>query len=273
MVGTELKNPNKLNLIAAKMLGYKSYEALQPLHHREKMIQHALHVERCPFQNNRITIKAANIIVVFDDVENKIFFRPLSTGQEAEYVNEENCFNFFNFGELKMNMDAAEYQLSLPSKYLLDPQIDAVFTDAEGGEHAFLVKRTYEGLIFDIIYDYKGDAGSMDTHAAAFDDADTDHFADQVSPLLNRTLPSNDGEYYQWLTKIEIDDAVCYIHINPKEEVDISDVMFTSSKEAIEAINDEHWGIGPDEILERNCVLVKITKSLYNNAQSLIQAD
>jgi hypothetical protein len=270
IVGTELKNPNKLNLIAAKMLGYKSYEAIQPLHHREKMINEALHVERCTFQNNRITIKATNIIVVFDHIESKIFFRPLSSGQEFEFVNEDNCFNLFDLGDIQINTDIVEYKLSLASKELLNPQVDVVFKDAKGGEHAFLVKRTYEGLIFDIIYDYKGDSGSMGTHSVAFDDADTEHLADQISPLLNRTLPSDDGEYYQWLKKIEIDDAVRYIHINPKEEVDISNIMFTSHQEAVQGITNEYWGIGKDDILEHNCVLVKVSKALINNADSLL---
>ena len=84
VVGTNLQNPNKLNQVAARMLGFGTYEEkLQPFHKRESNIRESIHFELCPFQGNRPTFKAHNVIVVLDEAEQAIYARILRGGEEA----------------------------------------------------------------------------------------------------------------------------------------------------------------------------------------------
>lgn len=272
VVGTNLKNPNKLNQVAAKMLGYNSYEAIQPRHHRERMIRAKLFVERCPFQNNRVTIKAGNILIVFDNDACKIRFRALKPGQECELVNDHNEFTAIDFTDmpLEMNLPLSEYRFSDVDKHLLDPQVDVIFHDTMGAEHAFVFKRTYEGVIMDAIYDYKASAGTMESRAVAFDDADAEDYeaVDQANASFTDPLPAIDGEHYQWLQPIMTEHGLRYMKINEEEEICLSDLYFKTPADAILALEDGQWGAYPEDV--EDAVLVKTTTFLVGHGEALM---
>lgn len=269
VVGTNLRNPNKLNQVAARALGFSSYEALQPIHHREMMIKEKLYVEKCPYQQNNVCIKAANILVVIDVSASKIRFRALNIGEECETVTDENEFTFIGMSGIDLDVHISEYKFTDAGKSdLLYPQIDVVFT-SDDESHALVVKRTDEGVIADVIFNYKSDCGSADTAAVAFSDADGEDYEDvnQAYASLNNPLPAADGEYYQWLEPTMTEDGLRYLKINPDEEICISELMFASPQIAIEAINSGEWAAYPEDV--EDAVLVKVTKTIIGCGRTL----
>lgn len=86
-----LRNPNLLNQAAARMLGFSSYEALQPMHQYERLIRDAVLFEpQCPYQGNRAVFRHKNILVVCDFQLNRVIAKALNPGEERGYLHFQN---------------------------------------------------------------------------------------------------------------------------------------------------------------------------------------
>lgn len=270
VVGTDLKNENKLMQVGARALGYGSYEALQPLHYRESMINEKLFVEACPFQGGNLTIKAGNILVVIDKACKKIRFRALLPGQELEKVNDDNEFDSMRVEGFSLPDNADDFVFYDANKNLLCPQVECLF-NVDGDIHVLVIKRTYEGVIADFIYNTESSAGSIDTASVAFTDSELDfdelRLVDQANMSLNTPLPSSDGEFYQWLKVVLMDGERRYLPLPVEEGPSISHILFKSEAEAISAIEDNTWDVNAYDV--EDCVLVKVSKRLIGAGKTL----
>lgn len=81
------------------------------------------------------------------------------------------------------------------------------------------------------------------------------------SVKLCELLPGIDGSYFQWLKPVVTDDGLRYLHIGG-DEVKLSELMFEDVVEAIEAIENNIWGWSPEEAIEDNYALVKVSKTM-----------
>lgn len=88
-----LRNDNLRNQVAARLLGFSSYEALQPMFNHEWNLFNTIVYERsCPYQGGyRPVLRHRNILVVVDFKKCKIFGRVLCTGQERDSVAHWNA--------------------------------------------------------------------------------------------------------------------------------------------------------------------------------------
>jgi hypothetical protein len=83
---------------------------------------------------------------------------------------------------------------------------------------------------------------------------------DETDPI--DTLPSVDGEYFQWLLPTDTDDGPRYLGIEG-DEINLSDLLFSSPEEAIDAIKDNIWGWCQDDA--KDFILAKVNKTFSHN--------
>jgi len=76
------------------------------------------------------------------------------------------------------------------------------------------------------------------------------------------TLPSIDGAYFQWLEPTDTPDGIRFSYIQG-EEIDLSDLIFTTETEAIKAIQDRVWGWSAEDA--KDFVLVRVEKTEVHN--------
>lgn len=280
VVGTNLRNENKLNQVAARMLGYSSYEALQPFHFREKAILEGVYAEQCPIQRGLFTIKAKNIIAVFNAPAQKILVRVLFPGQEREVVTEENATRiiFLNAEDdlgydftpvvdsLAYNSEAEGNRLSFQftSKNIakgkdgvkgpvgpFTNQCDAIATD--------------EGLILNLYADVDGDFAELDSVALEYvDDVNAEQAAavDQVTAPYMAQAAGLDGHFFHFravgadpngqprLLAQEWDDKM----------MPLTDFIFASKKDAKDFLDSEDWPYGWDDL--EGLVLTEVTQKI-----------
>lgn len=268
VVGTNLRNENKLNQVAARMLGYSSYEALQPYHFREKAIREGVYAEKCPIQRGLFTIKSRNIIAVFNGPAQKILVRVLFPGQEREVVTEENATQVIY---LNAEDDLGYDFTPLPESVYYSEESEGKrlsfqFTSKNIAKDSSGVKgpvgpftnqcdaiATEEGLVLNLYADIHGDYAELDSVALEYvDDVNEQQAAavDQVSAPYLPQAAGTDGHFFHFrvigadpngqarLLAQEWDD----------EMMPLTDFIFASKKEAKEFLDSEDWPYGWDDL-------------------------
>lgn len=92
-----------------------------------------------------------------------------------------------------------------------------------------------------------------------------DGFCWETGDMISRvgdTLPSVDGEHYQWLQPTATDDGLRFLKI-AGEEFSLSELLFDTEEDAIKAITSEDWGVSPEDAAE--LTLVKVNKTIVHN--------
>lgn len=266
VVGTNLQNPNKLNQVAARMLGFGTYEEkLQPFHKRESNIRESIHFELCPFQGDRPTFKALNAIVVLDEAEQAIYARILRGGEEAQRVTEDGDTYAIRYGHKDeptpsfSNITVAQDN----GKVSFDFPVTLPNGDIE--KNHFSMVRTHEGIIIDVYYDIDASCEVYDSIGLMFSDIEDDdyRFPDQASVAVHAALPSCDGAYYQWLKPVSFDGETRFITIDTDggSKPNLSAMLFTSPQEAREAVLDGRFDFHPEDV--DGCVIVRVDKRIH----------
>lgn len=263
VVGTHLRNENKLNQVAARMLGYSSYEALQPLHFREKAIREGVFAEKCPIQGGLFTIKSKNILAVFNGPAQKILVRVIYPGQEREVVTEENATRIIYLNaeddlgyDFTPVTDSLKYADEAEGKRL-SFQFTSKNIDKKGPTGPFTNQcdavATDEGLIINLYADVTGEYAELDSVALEYvDDVSAEQAAsvDQVTAPFMAQAAGLDGHFFHFraigsdpngeprLLAQEWDD----------EMMPLTDFIFASKKEAKEFLDSEDWPYGWDDL-------------------------
>lgn len=266
VVGTNLQNPNKLNQVAARMLGFGTYEEkLQPFHKRESNIRERIHFELCPFQGNKPTFKAHNIIVVLDDAEQAIYARILRSGEETQRVVEDgDTFAIRYSSEDEPTPDFSNIVVTQgDGKVSFD--FSVTFPNGDIDKNHFSMVRTHEGIIIDVYYDIDASCVLYDSIGLMFSDIDDDDYRwpEQAAFSVHAALPSCDGVYYQWLKPACFDGETRFISIDTDEgsKPDLSAMLFTSPQEAREAVLDGRFDFYPEDV--DGCVIVRVDKRIH----------
>lgn len=267
MLGINPEYTNKLNDFAALMLGYANYEALQPLHSRENAIRNHLYNEVCVFQRNQWTIKASNILIVFDEVSQVIRLRALMPGEETELVTSSNQSASASLSDFGEGIFDGLYFISNE----VESRLSAMIRNTNDDSFYFHVDivRTDEGVnlkIYKNHYDEQSNTEVFSEVGVMFSDVENlfDQNVDQVSVKYRKELPSIDGVYYQWLKPVIEDGEERYLYIEDiGDGPNLSELMFKSYKEAAHAVELEIWGYGTEDV--EDCVIVKVTKRLEGN--------
>lgn len=267
VVGVNLKNKNKLDNVAAIMLGYLNYSALQPLHLRERRIRNHFYMEECQFQQGNKTIKAANILVVFDSANKVIRFRALAPKEEAEQVTDLNQFSYMPFdGPVESVGFFSDIRIS-PDNDNDDPSclsIIMLLPDATGqvAEYTADIIRTEEGLVLNVFTQSNGDWVEFDTMDIAFDDADSAIYelVDQAAAPYLSSLSSIHGEYYQWLMPTQSESGIEHHHIDKGGDYHaLSALQFATYDEAVAAVVEGAYGYGASDV--EGAIIVKVNKA------------
>ena len=276
LVGTNLKKPGKLNQVAARMLGFKTYEEkLQPFHARERKITDSVHFERCPHQGNRPTFKALNIIVVLDEAGQCIRARLLRAGEELEYVTEDNQTHAIRYDHedeptpsfnnvVIENANDWDFERGNDQQHRITFHFTVTLPDGSTEQNYFALTRTYEGIIIDTYYDLEREHDCYDSMGLMFSDIDDDDYVwpNQALADINHTLSAAEGDYYQWLKPAVIDGERRFLAIDTDggSKPNISGMLFDSPKAAKDAILDGRWDFEPEDM--DGCVIVHVRKSL-----------
>lgn len=274
VVGTNLRNENKLNQVAARMLGYSSYEALQPFHAREQAIREGVYAERCPIQGGRFTLKSRNLVVVFDKREQKILFRALFPGQEREAVTDQNAtrvvllnaeddltYDFAPVSDsLKQESQPEGQRLSFEFVALANPLDDSSAVPCQCDAIA-----TEEGLVVNLYVDIHGDFSELDSVALEYiDDATPEQVAavDQVSAPFAPQAAGLDGHFYHF-RKVAIDHEGKTRLLAQEwddEMMPLTGFVFASKQEVREFLDEEDWSYGWGDL--EGLVLCEVTRKV-----------
>lgn len=276
----------KLKQVGARALGYSCFEALSSRWARVTRINERIHIELCSIQNGRLTLKAKNIVFTYDPDTNCFVGMALRPGEEGRALSvelseyDEVCvvplpegakldalttpkhtilaagvFHEEGVGTLDGSSTLGDTRGSLSYQITTGEKV-------ESGTVHFI--RTYEGIIIDV-YAPGVDTECFSTGGVTFDDRQlNEEGPDQVN--LADENPIYGGafsESYCWYkTDVDHDENSRLLHINPGEEMDISDLLFKSQSEAIEGALSGSWGIDSDGLMESGAVLVKVTKTI-----------
>lgn len=277
----------KLKQAGARALGYSCFEALASRWSRKESILRGLYAERCPSQRDRLTVKCGNIQVVYHPGIRCFIGMALRPGEECRYLDPELA----DYDEVAMVHlpPGAEIDLSSlknfnregsPSQRTVEDTLDDTYRaefsytiaqkDSSGtvaqGVITFL--RTHEGLIVDVY-----DTGEeRDEVIGSFGIMFTDRQENEAGPeevRLYDAQPAYGGacsEVYCWFkTGVDNDEKSRLLHINPNEEMDISDLLFDSAQQAIDAANSGNWGIDREGMMEEGAVLVCVTHTIVSS--------
>jgi len=277
LLNMPLKNPNLRQQGAARALGWPNFEKLQVQQQRETNILTGLQVEHCPVQGDRLTIKANNVVVVVDCKKHQLLMSALRPGQEGMALVMDTTSEITRIlcdVDETLTVDLDEATL-IPVKTGLQWTIPLNYHRRKTGfcgAHALVIERRQEEVFVQVIYDYQGDGGSISQHTLRYNSNDiTPNAWQQVKlyrPLDEVTLPDNDGDHFQWLRPIVCDydgyneTEWRFLHINPNEEICISEMIFSSEAKAQAAIDDEAFGLDREELEELGGVLVRVRKQL-----------
>jgi hypothetical protein len=277
-VSSATKNPNTANQVAARMLGWGSYEAMQPRHAREESIKSGVHWEMCPFQGGRLTIKAGNIVVVLDPHESALIGRALLPMEESQYLCADNMDASCYFQEKKINLERLNAEaIKNHPRYTNEGGRAHIFIPfTQGNEVVYgelSITRTYEGLIIDLFEGEGDNVVHYDSIALMFTDADFSDedeitAVDQANVYYAAPLQHGDksGAVYRWMRRVDVDGAYRALTFFPGEEINISDLLFDSYEKAFDAVYArdeggclaEAWGVHPDFISEHGGFIAKV---------------
>lgn len=277
----------KLKQSASRALGYSCYEQLLAGWQRVEHIKHGLFFEYCEIRK-AMTIKAKNILMVFDLANNQLIAVSLRPGEEGRAVaivsdvNDDDSLiedNWeaaqlqlpdsaaFNFESIAKTMRCS-VDLSLttsPTETIRAP-IEFEYRDEHGHvKHGFIeMQRTGEGVIADLYLTMNGDE-CVDSIGVMFEDRqEAIEGSNKVQLHLN--YPVFDVSY-KWLQPSSdcADDEegdARLLYINPDEEFCISSLEFSSTQEAIHAIESNDWCHNRHLMSAYGAVLVKVTREV-----------
>lgn len=269
------KKSNKLKQGAALSLGFNAYESLVELWARCERIKNGVHLEACSKQDDRFTLKAKNILFVYDPVRLCFVGMALRPGEEGRKLDasladlDEVCIVEMPEGAVfSPNVSKKRFHAAVDgnnmdiddihSGSIQGPLQYTIVTDngVEIGEIS--VTRTDEGIILDV-YEPGDESEVFSSGGIMFTDRQCEGSEDLVN--LVDTAPvfcGAYGEYYSWYRSGSDDESISrLLSINPGEETDISDFAFETLERAIECVENEDWGVGPEQMMEVGAVLVK----------------
>lgn len=279
VVGTNLRNENKLNQVAARMLGYSSYEALQPYHFREKAIRDGVYAEKCPIQGGLFTIKARNIIAVFNGPAQKILVRVLFPGQEREVVTEENSTRVIFLNE----SDSMGYEYTPITKSIVYhnedeyPRLSFMFSSRtlkEGASSSVAVMNqfdavaTHEGLLLNLYTEVDGEFFSeLDSVALEYADEvsqEQSRAVDQVSAPFQPKAAGIDGHHFHFRRVVLDDNGQPRLLAQEwtEEMMPLTDFIFANKEEAENFLDSEDWPYSREDVEFDGLVLTEVTQTV-----------
>lgn len=264
LVGTNLVNKSKCNQMAARLMGYASYESLEPLLKAEKEIKEAIYSGSCKHQSNNHTFKAGNALFVFDASNGSICMKGLTPRTETHHVCENSCDDALLFASLKMDMSNIEVskEISLSGSPSLSFNLKGI--DENGAIVLFdcQIARTSEGVIFDVYFSESGDL--YGTLALSFCDYSGHESVDQYKAMFANTLNSADGDYFHWVLKVNTEYGLRYLRTRTAEgmEFPLSDLIFNTVEEAKEALESGAFGYTSEDYEDGELVLVNVQKRI-----------
>jgi len=264
LIGTNLTNKSKCNQMAARQLGYASYESLQPMLKAEEFIATGLYYAPCKHQENLKTFKAKNIILVLDDVEDVLLIKVIAENEETIKVTEMGACQLINFPGL--SLDFSDLKVDINKSEAGDVQ--ALFKFSGVDKNGLSVKfdcnvlRTHEGVILDV---YEEEGAHYGTLGVCFDDEENEELVDQYKALFAETLNSIDGDFYQWLMRCADDEGgVRYLPIKPNEGMpySLSELLFPTVEKSKESLETGIAGYTYSDLEGLDIVLVNVKKTI-----------
>lgn len=275
------KKSNKLKQGAALSLGFNAYESLVELWDRCERIKNGIHLEACFKQDDRFTLKAKNILFVYDPVRLCFVGMALRPGEEGRKLDasladlDEVCIVEMPEGAVfSPNVSKKRFHAAVDggdmaiddihSGSIQGPLQYTIVTDngVEIGEIS--VTRTDEGIILDV-YEPGDESEVFSSGGIMFTDRQESEGSEDLVNLVDMTplFSGAYGEYYSWYKSGADDQNLSrLLSINPGEETDISDFMYETPERAIECVQNEEWGVDPEQMREVGGFLVKHTLTL-----------
>lgn len=262
----------KIKQAAARALNWSCFEAIQAHWMRSEHILGGIWLENCPQQHDRLTIKALNILFIFDPHNSRFVGISLRPGEEGRTFDLRHL----------MESDEDVVSVALPKGAL--PIVSKAFPDSRSDIAEALDSRTFpvrccipyslpdeqaqgwveivrngEGLSVDVYLPDEEEYGgtwlmfSERQHADGGEDLVRQDIASPV-------YPGDFGVTYQWLRPDSNDDLEnTLVALTNNGKNTISDTLFATPKEAIDAVRDELYGVGEDDIRDAGGVLIERT--------------
>lgn len=273
---------NKINEVGARSLGYSSFDALQALWQRKDAIKQKMWAENCAVQNNRITVKAKNIVITFDVKANSLVGMSLRPGEEGRELTAELA----GHDEIALLKLPEDFQLNNPNnatslfnnliKNTENPNLAPInsFISYKAKEDgvaitgSLLFSLTGKGIIVDLCRWVAGKLEIMDSIGMMFTDRQESIEGEERVDLVNHepVFLGVDGIVYRWL-RVDTDDNECdrLLAFEHDDGPGLSSLLFESPEKAIEAINSGQWDIEKEAIRDNRGVLVKSTQQLVKS--------
>lgn len=269
------KTSLKFKQAAARALGYSCYESLVAQWARTDLIRNGMVLESCETQGGRMTVKCKNILFVYDPSAHTFYGMSLRPGEEGRRIgihledSEEDLASLplpegavlCAHQSMKAFRESVEQSLQLDTGAVRASLIYQCVDD-EGNIQQGTIEfcRTFEGLIIDL-YSPDEDASSASVGLMFSDRQFSESGDDAVDLSIARPCYTGHlGISYQWMkTDVDHDGRDRLLHIDPDEEVSISELLFESREKAIEAIESEAWGYSPEHLTDIGAVLVETT--------------
>lgn len=263
-----LRNENLLNQSAARMLGFSSYEALQPMHERETLIKTKIVFDRsCPFQANRPVLRHANCLAVLDFENARILGRVLNDGDERECLDPQ--FDGVERVEFPSDLHLSMADITSSASYNGADgfRYDMKFTSKAQPHLRLLVNAaaTHEGLFVaayleDTQTDELEDLGTLQL---AYTDCLEENARETVNQAALKYLDGPkcfDHTYYQWMIEANRDGELRYLSYGDdwqEEGPAPTSFLFPSKARAIEFREESEFNLGPEDF--EGLVLVRKT--------------
>lgn len=263
----------KIKQAAARALNWSCFESLNASWMRSTHILHGIWLENCPQQQDRLTIKAQNLLFIFDPYQSLFIGVSLRPGEEGRTFDLRHLMES---SEDVVTVSLPKGALPLVHKALPDSRVDIAEALGTGtqpirccipysvpGEDAqgwVEIVRNGEGLSVDV---YLPDEEEHDSTWLMFTDR---QYAEGGEHLVRQDLRAQVyagslGVAYQWLRTDS--DGECENRLSPiifpDNDSDISSQLFSTAKDATDAIRNESYGVGEDALRDAGGVLAERT--------------
>jgi len=206
-----LRNENKLNQAAARMLGFSSYEAIEPMLAYERSIREGIVAEpSCPYQACRPVLRHKNILIVLDSQENRIFGRALNPGEERANIQHWNSTDQIELPRALDFFDQAPTDVTCKREDGNGFRYCATYTSKSTNKAIIIdAQATGEGIVLNV---YRllndGDTEEVDSFGLMFTDAldeTAETSVNQAALRYEAGEAAEDNVVYRWLKKV-VDD-------------------------------------------------------------------
>jgi hypothetical protein len=245
------------------MLGFSSYEALQPMHRWEQQIREGIvHELSCPFQGGRPVLRHKNTLVTVDLKKGVILGRVLNNGDEREFLSSGIS------GAQSIRIDGTLLLVVEESPESANRLNLSGYVDGKPHLKVLVnVIATQEGLVVNA-YEEDTDTGELDDLGSMgldFSDAQEEDAIDTVNQAALKYTDGPkciDNSFHQWMREVNEAGELRYLSYGDwvEDKPAPTSFMFASEALARDFVTNNGFDLEPEDF--EGLILVRRTTEL-----------